>query len=64
MQKVKTQKSRTDSLDVAKVMKEFQEAEESTAHRKGTFKIEKPFEEALDTILKVNPGPNKTKAKT
>jgi len=36
-------------------------AEVSTAHRNGTFKIEKSFDEALDTILKVKPAPKAAK---
>jgi len=34
-------------LGVRKVVNEFQKEEKSTAHRKGTFKIDKPFEETL-----------------
>jgi hypothetical protein len=30
---------------------------ESSSHRKGTFKIDSPFEKALDTILKAKPDP-------
>jgi hypothetical protein len=44
----------TDTLDVGKVIEDFQKAEESSAHRKGTFNIDKPFGEALDTILESN----------
>jgi hypothetical protein len=44
-----------DRLNIERVIEEFQKAEDSSPHRKGTFKIEKPFEEALDTILKVKP---------
>jgi hypothetical protein len=47
-------------LNVAKVLEDFRKAEESTAHRKGTFKIDKPFDEALDIILKAKPD-KKTK---
>ena len=54
---------KTKDLDVKKVMQEFQKVEESMAHRNGTFKIDKPFEKALDTILKAKPEPNKAKAK-
>jgi len=43
-------------FDVAKVMEEFQKSEESPLHRNGTFKIDAPFEKALDTILKAKPG--------
>ncbi|MGD1103516.1 MAG: hypothetical protein ABSA59_15810 [Terriglobia bacterium] len=44
--------------DVQRVLEEFQEAEKSTSHRKGTFKNDAPFEKALDTILKVEPDQN------
>lgn len=52
---------RTDNhLEVANVMEGFQKSEESSSHRNGTFKIEKPFDEAIDTILprrtKTNPS--------
>jgi hypothetical protein len=50
-------KKTTDRLDVAKVMEDFQKAEESSSGRNGTFKIDKPFDEALDTILKAKPEP-------
>ena len=42
---------------VGKVMEDFQKAEESPFDRSGTFKIEKPFDEALDTILKIKLQP-------
>jgi hypothetical protein len=53
-----------DRLNITKVLEDFQTAEESTAHRKGTFKIDKPFEEALGTILKAKPESKKPKAKS
>ena len=56
-------KKTDDRLDVAKVMEDFQREEESPSHRKGAFKIERPFDEALDTILKAKPEPRKPKAK-
>ena len=51
---VRMSKKSNDRLDVAKVMEDFQKAEESSSHRNGTFKIEKPIDEALDTILKAD----------
>jgi hypothetical protein len=45
----KTQKTK---LDTDKIMREFQQVENSEAHRRGTFKVEAPFEKAVDTILK------------
>jgi len=42
-------------LNVTKVMEDFQKSEESSSHRKGTFKIGVPFDKALDTILKSKP---------
>lgn len=50
-------------LDVGKVLKEFQEYEESKGHRSGPFKIDAPFDEALKTILKAKPGSKKTRRK-
>ena len=44
-----------DRLNVAKVVEDFQKAEQSPGHRNGTFKIDAPFERALDTILKSKP---------
>jgi len=44
-------------------MEEFQKSEESSSSRNGTFKIESPFEKALDTILKAKPEAKKTKPK-
>lgn len=44
-----------NSLNIGGVLSEFQETEKSKAHRKGTFKIEAPFEKAIDTILKAMP---------
>jgi hypothetical protein len=57
-------KGRSDNkVDVVKVMKEFQEAEESLAHRNGTFKIDAPFEDALKIIVKAKPEPKKTNSR-
>ena len=50
-------------LDVRKVLEEFQRAEESPAHHNGTFKIDAPFENALDTIIKAKADPKKAIAK-
>lgn len=43
-------------LDTAKIVKAFQKSESSTAHHKGTFKINAPFEKALETVLKSKPN--------
>ena len=49
---------RTDNrLDIPKVLEEFEREEESSPHRKDAFKIDKPFDEALDTILKSHSQP-------
>ena len=50
-------------LNVEKIIEEFEKSEQTSGHRNGTFKIEKPFDEALDTILKVKPGLGKDKTK-
>ena len=52
-----------EGLDVDKVIQEFQKAEESSSGRNGTFKIDAPFEKALDTILKAKPEPKKPKTR-
>jgi hypothetical protein len=36
-------------------MEDFQKSEEPSSRRNGTFKIDKPFEEALGKILTVKP---------
>jgi hypothetical protein len=54
-------KKRTSAtLNVQKVMEEFKKTEESAGGRSGTFKIGKPFDEALDIILKAKPEPKKS----
>jgi hypothetical protein len=50
---------RNTTLNVAKVMDEFKKQEESPSRRNGTFKINAPFDKALDTILKAKPEPKK-----
>jgi hypothetical protein len=52
-----------DRLNIIKVMDDFQESEESSSHRKGTVKIEAPFEDALKTSLKAKTGPATPKSK-
>jgi hypothetical protein len=42
----------SERLNVAKILNEFQKSEGALPHRKGTFRIDKPFEEALNTIVK------------
>jgi hypothetical protein len=42
-------------LSVQKVLAEFRKSEESTAHRKGTFKIDMPFEDALKIVAHAKP---------
>jgi hypothetical protein len=54
---------KTNDLNIAKVMADFQEVEDSPSHRKGTFKIDKPFDEALRTILKAKPEPKQTQSR-
>jgi hypothetical protein len=44
-----------NTLDVKKVLEEFQKVEESQPRRKGTFKINIQFEKAIDAILKAKP---------
>ena len=40
------------SLDVAKILKDFQKAEAAPSHRKDAFKIEGNFKEAVRKITK------------
>ncbi len=56
-------KKRRGSLNVERIMNEFNESEKSPAHRKGTFKIEAPFDQALNTILKSKPEPKRKRHK-
>jgi len=57
-------KSSEGEIDIAKLMDDFQQAEKSSAHgRSGSFKIDVPLEQAVDTILKVKPEPKKEKPK-
>ena len=53
----------SDTINVARILEEFEKSEKSPSHRKGTFKIAKPFDEALQTILKAKPEPQKAKAR-
>ena len=46
---------RKSDLNVAKILEDFRKTEESSSGRNGTFKIDAPFEKALDTILKAKP---------
>jgi hypothetical protein len=56
-------KAKSSTLDVRKVMREFEKQEAEGPHRKDALKIDKPFEEALDIILKAKPEPKKSKIK-
>lgn len=47
-------------LNVRKVVKDFQREEAVSSHRKGTFKIDKPFDEGLKAILKAKPQTGKS----
>ena len=49
------------SLQIEKVLAEFEKAEKSTSHRKGTFKIDVPFEQALKIVAHAKPEPKKPK---
>ena len=51
-----------EPLDIKRIVEDFERAEGSSGHRRGTFKIDAPFEKALDTILKAKPQPKKSKA--
>lgn len=51
---------KSKKLNVEKVLKEFRQYEESSGHRKGTFKLDVPFEQAVKKISKAKPE-SKTK---
>jgi hypothetical protein len=55
---------KVNRLNVEKILKDFQKSEESNGHRRGTFKIGKPFDEALNTILKARNGNTHSKRRT
>jgi len=40
----------SNTLNVEKLMDELQKEEATHTHRKGTFKVDKTFEEAIDTL--------------
>ena len=42
-------------LNVTEVLRAFEKSDKALVHRRGGFKIEVPFEEALGTILKAKP---------
>ena len=48
-------------LNMKQLLEKFKEQEESSVRRKGTFKIDTPFEEAVKSILKAKPHPKKSK---
>jgi hypothetical protein len=52
---------RRNKLDVQKVLSEFRDAELRPSSRKGTFKIDTPFEEAVKSIVKAKPEPKPSK---
>jgi len=54
---------RSDRLAVRKILKEFKKSEESGAHRKGTFKINMPFEDALKIVAHAKPEPKKARTR-
>ena len=52
-------KHKDTTLNVAKVMEDFQRAEQSPTHRKDAFKIYGSFDDALKKIAKPKPHPSK-----
>jgi len=63
MRKTKRPRNRIDYLDVGKVMEEFKKSEEASSRRNGTFKIDRPFDDALNVIVKAKPETTKRKEK-
>ena len=49
-----------NTLNVPKIVRELEHQEELSSHRKGTFKIDKPFDEALEAILKAKQTPRES----
>jgi len=49
----------SERIDVEEVMEDFLKSEESSSHRNGTFKIDMPFDHALDRILQSKFGTGK-----
>ena len=57
MNKAESVKNPTSHLHVEQILREFQEAQERPSrHRKGTFKIDAPFAQALEKIAKATPS--------
>jgi hypothetical protein len=52
---------REPEFSVSDALEKFQGYEDSPAHRKGTFKINASFEEALDRVLRLKTKPKPTK---
>lgn len=52
------------NLNMKDVIRKFEEDERSASRRRGAFKIDAPFDEALKRILKAKPEPRKTKKKS
>jgi hypothetical protein len=52
---------KNDRLNIKKILTQFQEYEESKDYRKGAFKIEAPFEQAVKKIAKAKPQRKKRK---
>lgn len=50
------------ALYIGRVVTDFQRSEESSSYRKGTFEIDKPFDQALNTVPRA--GPEKTEPKS
>jgi hypothetical protein len=44
-------------------MEEFKKSEEASSRRNGTFKIDRPFDDALNVIVKAKPETTKRKEK-
>lgn len=55
--KTRFQPPKSQALDIRKIVRDFEESERSTAHRKGTFKIAGNFEDAVRKIAKAMPKP-------
>ncbi len=59
MSKNRNPKKADGRLNIKKIAEEFERVEISSPRHKGTFKIDKPFEEAVTVVLKAKPKAKK-----
>lgn len=62
--KENTKRKPDGSLDIKEIVSQFDSNESLPSHRKGTFKIDVPFERALEKIVKATPQKEHSKHKS